>query len=137
MSLAPSSFRIVSGDHVVQWAAFRLGANISVPCVHWGHEVNGKLAGVIVFSCYSGHDIEVSVAGEPKAWTRRFLRHVARYVFDTLGCSRVTVRTSKQDVAKLVLRLGGTIEGHMRDFYGPGKNAIALGILKDEWRLGR
>ena len=131
------SCKIVTGDHVVQWAAVRLGVGLSCPCIHWGHEIDGVLRGVVIFNGYSGPDIEVTVAGEPAAWTRRFLRHIARYVFDDLGCCRVTIRTEKRDVAGLVLRLGGRVEGHMRDFYGRGRDAIALGILRDEWRLGR
>jgi len=49
----------------------------------------------------------------------------------------MTFTTEQQSVARLAERLGGKLEGEMRDFYGPGRNGLIIGILKSEYRFLR
>lgn len=127
--------QIVAGDAVVQWVAGRVGRPIELPAASLGVAIDGSLIGGVVFSGFNGSDIEITVAGEPRAWTPIFLRRVGEYVWGELACLRMTIRTEQPRVVDLAQRLGGQIEGRMRDFYGSGRDAFVIGVLKRDWRF--
>jgi len=127
--------RIVTGDYVAEWVARRVGRSIELPATTLGVEIDGRLAGGVVFSGWNGFDIEITVAGDREAWTPVFFRRFRAYVFDELSAIRITARTEQESVAELALRLGGRIEGLMRCYYGPGRDAYVIGVLKDDWRF--
>lgn len=127
--------RIVIDDQVESWISDRIGRPLCQPCVAIGLETDGEMAGAAVFNCWTGPNVHVTVAGSPKAWTRVFLRRLAHYAFDELGCIRVTLTTEQIEVAALCLRLGGRHEGTMRSLFGPGRDGQVYGILKSEWRI--
>lgn len=127
--------RIISGGAVVQWVAARVGRPIELPATALGVAVDYRLIGGIVFSGYNGSDVEITVAGEPRAWTPAFLKRVGEYVWQEMDCLRVTIRTEQPRVVDLAQRLGGQIEGRMRDFYGSGRDAFVIGVLRRDWRL--
>lgn len=125
--------RTVTDDRValLVGAACRTVFHPPYACI--GIEKNGEVVGGVVFNCYEGNDIHATVAG--KGWTPEFLRTVGRYAFDTLGCERITAKTEQASVVRIAERLGGQIEGELRNHFGPGRNAFVVGILKDEYRF--
>jgi len=98
-----------------------------------GIERDGEIVAGVVFNCFTGSNVELTVAG--KGWTPSFFREVSRYVFEAMGCVRMTFTTEQDEVARLACRLGGKVEGLMRDFYGKGRDATVVGVLKDEFRF--
>jgi hypothetical protein len=126
------------GDDPARVASFvgnRTGVVVYPPFVGLGLERNGELVAGVVLNCYTGHDINLCLASDRGAITRRFMREVADYVWRQAQCDRVTIETASSEVAELALRVGGLVEGVKRDAYGPGRNAFVLGILKADWPL--
>ena len=129
--------RIVEGETVAAWAAARLGCRFSPPFVAIGLAIDEAIVGGLIFNGFTGPDIEMTVAGSPHAWTPAFVRRAARYVWDELGCLRVSITTEQPSVAAMARRLGAETEGVKRDAFGPGRDAILLGIRRQNWRLTR
>lgn len=110
----------------------RLGSVFFEPYTCLGLEEDGKIVAGMLFNNFTGNDIHVSVAGS--RWTRRFLRVLGLYLFHQLRVDRFTGITEQQDVVDIVERLGGRVEGVMRNHFGPGRDGIVLGVLREEYR---
>lgn len=124
-----------SEEQVIRFVSENLGIGVFPPFTAMGMERDGQVTAGVVFNCFTGSNIEVTVAGH--GWTRSFLREVGEYVFRQIGCIRMTFTTEQEAVARLAERLGGKREGEKRDFYGPGRNGLIIGILKSEYRFLR
>lgn len=124
---------IVSGDQVARFISERLGIALCPPYSTIGIEQDGRIVAGALFNQFEGADVAVSIAGE--GWTREFMRQVGRYVYDTLGCERMTITTEFPQVAGYAERLGGQREGLLRSHFGPGRDGIIVGILRDEYRF--
>lgn len=125
--------KTVTDDRVSLFVARECGVAFYAPYTCIGIEKDGEVIGGVVFNFYEGTDIHATIAG--KGWTPEFLRTVGRYVFETLGCERVTAKTEQVRVVRIAEKLGGQIEGELRNHFGPGRNAFLVGILKDEYRF--
>lgn len=123
---------IVSGEPVARFVSESLGFGLCPPYVAVGIEKDGKIVGGALLNHFEGADVHVTLAGS--GWTAGFVRAVGSYVYDTLGCERMTAVTGCATVAGYARRLGGQIEGCMRSHFGPGKDGIIVGILREEWR---
>lgn len=126
---------IVSDERVARFISERLGVGLCPPYSVMGIEDGGKIVAGALFNQFEGADVAVSIAGE--GWTREFMRQVGRYVYDTLGCERMTITTEFPQVASYAERLGGQREGLLRSHFGPGRDGIIVGILRDEYRFYR
>lgn len=123
---------IVTDERVARFVGSQVNRTIFPPFTAMGIERNGQVIGGVVFNCFTGHDVHVTVAGQ--GWTKGFLADVGQYVFGTLKCARMTIITEKPNVIRIAERLGGEIEGMMRDYFGKDRPAFLIGILKDEYR---
>lgn len=123
---------IVAGEHVAKFVSDKLGFGLCPPYVTLGLELDGELMGGIIFSTYEGCDIRATVAGS--GWTRAFLKAAGAYVFGQLECQRCTFVTEQPMVIDLVERMGGQVEGRLRNHFGYGRDGILLGVLKEEYR---
>jgi hypothetical protein len=124
---------IVTDNRVAEFVGGRCGVDIVPPFTCAGTERNGEIINGVVFNVFTGYDVHVTVAGN--GWSKEFIRAVGRYVFDQLGCVRMTVTTNQPLVVNIAQRMGGVVEGIQRDLYGRGENGTIIGILKDEWRF--
>jgi RimJ/RimL family protein N-acetyltransferase len=124
---------IVTDDRVAKFVGERVGAIIYPPFTAMGIERDGEIVAGAVFNCYTGHDVEITVAG--KGWTRAFFKAVGAYVFDQLRCVRFQFTTADENTARLSERLGGQREGLLRDKFGHGRHGIVIGVLKSEYRF--
>lgn len=97
-----------------------------------GIEKRGEVVAGALFNHFEGADVHVTIAG--KGWTPSFVRAVGTYVYDQLGCERMTAVTACERVARYAERLGGKVEGRLRSHFGPGKDGILVGILRGEWK---
>lgn len=125
---------IVADDRVAAFISQKTRTPFCPPFTCMGIEHNGEVVAGAIFNQFEGPNVHVSIAGT--GWTRGFIVAVGRYVYEQLGCLRMTVTTEHPEVADYACRLGGQVEGRMRDHFGKGRDAIIVGILRDEWRYG-
>lgn len=123
---------IVSGEAVASFVSEQLGFGLCPPYVAIGIERDGAVVAGVLFNHFEGADVHVTLAGS--GWTRSFIRAIGSYVYDQLGCERMTAVTRCDVVAGYAKRLGGQIEGRLRSHFGAGHDGIIVGILREEWR---
>lgn len=119
---------------LAEWAAQQLGIVIPEPYIALGI-VNraGVVSGVIILNDYTLHNIEISAAGRG-AFTPAVIRQLSRYVFNQLGCERVTLRTKRSNKeARKVLGRHFTFEATLSRFYGK-EDAFLFRMRRDECR---
>lgn len=122
---------IVSDARCAAFVSEKIGYALCPPFTCMGIEREGQVIAGAVFNQFEGANIHVSVAGE--GWTRGFMRAVGEYVYNQLGCERMTVTTAQPKVVEFAKRCGGQVEGVMRSHFGKGKDATIVGILRDEY----
>jgi hypothetical protein len=123
---------IVSDERVARFISAVLGFGLCPPYSVIGIERDGAVIAGVLFNCFEGADVHVTAVGT--GWTRGFLQAVGEYVYDQLGCERMTFTTEQPAVAALAQRLGGAVEGRLRSHFGPGRDAIVIGVLRGEWK---
>jgi RimJ/RimL family protein N-acetyltransferase len=89
----------------------------------------------VIFHCFEGANVHFTVAGSN--WTPGFVRAAGEYVFEQLRCLRMTATTEQDSVVKLACKLGGQVEGCLRDQFGKGRDGWVVGILRAEWKYGK
>lgn len=126
---------IVTGNHVAEYVGAKVGSVIVPPFSTLGIERSGQIVAGVVFNVWTGPDVQMTIAAEPGAITRRFLKRVGHYATNELGCIRATIETEQPQVVDIALRMGGKIEGVKRDLFGPERDGTVIGILKRDWFL--
>ncbi|MCS5590724.1 MAG: GNAT family N-acetyltransferase [Candidatus Thioglobus sp.] len=124
-----------AGENVADWVAERVNATTFGSSVNFGFYKKGNLVGGVVFSEYRIEDIVFSGAFEDKGcFTKRSLKIFFDYPFNQLKCHRVTAytETDNNEANKLLIKLGFTNEGTMREISEKGKDANIYGMLKRE-----
>ena len=86
-------------------------------------------ASAVIYLDFDGQ----TVAGT--SWTKGFLAEVGHYVFSKLNCQRITVITEQPKVVRIAERLGGNVEGLLRNQFGEGRDGYIVGILRNEWKF--
>jgi hypothetical protein len=122
---------IVTDERVARFVGERCGTIICPPYTAMGIERDGKITAGVVFNCFTGNDICVTVAGGP--FNRGFVSAVGKYVFDQVGCLRMTLTTEQPKVIEIAQRLGASVEGLKRNHFGKGRDGTILGILREDW----
>lgn len=123
----------VNDERVAAFVSKALGTHFIPPYTCLGIEKDGKIIAGVIFHCFEGPNVHLTIAGH--GWTRSFLKETGNYIFDVLGCERFTLTTEQPYVARLGEKLGGQIEGIMRNQFGRGRDAFLIGVLKDEYRF--
>jgi hypothetical protein len=126
---------IVSDARVIAFVSDVIGKDIIPPCTALGLEEGGEIVAGVVFNGYTGPDIEITVAALPGKVSPRFVRACGRYVFNQLGCLRASITTEQPEVIRLAHRLGAQTEGRKRNGFGLNRDAVLLGILKEDWKF--
>jgi RimJ/RimL family protein N-acetyltransferase len=122
---------IVTDERVARFVGERCGAVVAAPYTCMGIERDGKIIAGVLFNYYTVHDIAVTVAGE--RFSRSFIQAVGKYVFEQVGCLRMSIMTEQPKVIKIAKRLGAQTEGIKRNYFGKGRDGIMLGILREDW----
>jgi RimJ/RimL family protein N-acetyltransferase len=126
--------RIVTDDRVPAFVGARVERRIVPPFTAAGIEsAAGEIIAGAVFNGFTGNSIDVTIAGH--GWTKGFIKEVGAYVYGQLGCVRMTVITEQPEVVRFAERLGGQIEGLLRNEYGAGRDGYLVGILREEWKF--
>lgn len=124
---------IVTDERVARFVGSRVDRTIVPPFTCMGIEREGEVVAGVLFNHFTGFDCHVTVAGT--GWTKGFFADVGDYVFRQLKCERMTVVTQQPKVIRIAERLGGQVEGLMRNHFGPGKDGFLIGILKHDFRF--
>ncbi len=125
---------------VAEWISFGLGEVdskwIGSSYYTMAIIINDKLVGGVVFHDYRvKHDVWLTIYTTDRKWcNRKVLRRIFNFVFEDLKCQRasVLVDDDNEQSLNLVKRLGFRQEGFLRCFRENGKNAVLLGMLKNE-----
>lgn len=125
---------IVTDTRVARFVSDAVGASFCPPYTCMGLERDGAIVAGAIFNQYEGFDVHVSIAGA--GWTRAFIKAVGVYAFGQLGCLRMTATTEQQAVIDYAQRLGGQVEGRLRNHFGQGRDGVIIGILREEWKWG-
>ena len=123
----------VGDERVAQFVERELGVNFIPPFTTMGVEKDGEIIGGVVFNIFENHDVHATVAG--RGFGKAFLADVGQYVYATLNKERITVITEQPKVVRLAQKLGGQLEGCLRNHFGRGRDAFVAGILKEEYRF--
>jgi hypothetical protein len=126
---------IVTGEAVAQFVSDRIGSAFCPPYTTMGLVRGDNLIAGVLFNQFEGFDVHVTLAGQ--GWTRRFVEAVGDYVYRQLGCLRMTATTEQPEVINYAIRLGGEVEGRLKNHFGPGRDGIIVGILREQWRYGK
>jgi RimJ/RimL family protein N-acetyltransferase len=125
---------IAVGEEVARFVSDSLGFGLCPPYAAMGIERDGKIIGGVLFNHFEGADVHVSIAGT--GWTPGFMRAVGHYVFSQLDCERMTAITEQPAVVKIAKRMGGEVEGKMRNHFGAGRDGTVIGILRADFKYG-
>lgn len=124
---------IIESEKLRNWLQDKVKTELASDARFIGRIVDGNVVWVVGFSHYVGNDIELTVAVE-KGVTRKSLKAVFGYVFDTAHCSRCTVKTraSNARAIELARRLGFVHEGTLRQGFGD-EDTMIYGLLRNEY----
>ena len=122
---------IVTDERVARFVGEKCSTIIYPPFTAMGIDRNGEIIAGVVFNCYTGNDIAVTVAGGP--FTRGFITAVGQYVFEQIGCLRMSITTEQPNVIEIAHRLGAQTEGLKRNHFGKGRDGTVLGLLREDW----
>lgn len=116
-----------------------LGVKFDPMMARWISNIgtDGKLLGVVVLDRFSPWNCELSAASvSPKTWSKAMLKAVFKYCFTDLNLCRVTAVVEDGNITALEFdkRLGFVQEARLKDWYGEGKDGIALRMLRAECR---
>lgn len=131
---------IVTEQHpaLLDFACRVLGVQFDPAQSTWiGQVEEGYISAVVVYTRFSRHNCEMSIATDGrKRWASRdFLRACYSYPFQQLGLARITVVVEDDNRRSLRLcrKLGHVEEGLLRGWFG-NKDGILMRMLRDECR---
>jgi hypothetical protein len=127
----------VRGQGVADFVYNIFGRKPTPPYVAIGTEIDGVIVNGVIINVWTGFDAHVTIGGTK--WTKGLLAVIHHYAYQSLGCVRLTVITEQTSIVRYAERLGGEVEGLLRNQFGPGRDGVLVGILKEDWerRLGR
>jgi RimJ/RimL family protein N-acetyltransferase len=132
----------VFGDdaNVARWVGERVGISDFGPCSAIGFvkDDNEPIAGVVFNNWHAPSDpglIEATIASTSPRWCNRAtLAVIFGYVFNQVGCRRLTATTEakNQPTRAFLCHLGFREEGVIRQGF-PTDDAVVYGMLREEW----
>lgn len=125
---------IVHGEPLRPYVEALLGGPVPEETRFIGRLVDGQAVAVAAVNHWCGYDCEVSITSTG-GLSRDFIRAVFRYVFEELGCRRVTGRVDAAlPWSRQLSRLGFVEEGRLRGGAPSGGDTIIFGMLRQECR---
>lgn len=124
---------LCAGEELRPYLERGIGVTLADKAYFIGDWRDGIVVAVAGLSNWCGHDVEISL------WSagtlgRAFVRRVMRYVFDELGCCRMTARVAEpRSGHDLWPRLGFVLEGRLRKASNGTDDMMVYGLLKDDF----
>jgi hypothetical protein len=114
-------------------AGAQLGMTFSPPFMAMA-SVNDRndIVGVVIFNNFDGANIDITAVGKG-AWSPGVVKAICQYVFDQLGCARITAKThrSNKRVCRLLAK-HAKYETPLKHWYGVGKHGVQYRMSRDE-----
>lgn len=102
---------------------------------------DGKIIAAIVYDNWDDWGVEVTIATDgTKRWaTRDYLAKGYSYPLETCGKLRMTMVTAMSNTAAINMHkaLNHPVEGVLRDWFGPGQDALIYGFTKQDWQKSK
>lgn len=120
-------------NHIIAgWLGARLGVTFAPPYLALASlDHRGEIIGAIVLNNFDGTNIDLTGAGEG-GFMPSIVRGVARYIFDQLGCARVTLRTRKSNKqTRRLLNRHFKFEVVLKSWFG-NEDAYQFRMCRDE-----
>lgn len=127
---------IVTGEGLRQPLEAALGVPLGGSAQFIGRQQGERLLVVTGYDNYTGHSVEMFVAGWSKHWpSKNYLKAAFHYPFNTLKCRRVTGLCDASDPVAIAMheKVGFKREGLIREGLGDS-DIIIFGMLKSECR---
>jgi len=120
------------GTHVVQWVGDATGHVYPPGAVGVGYERGGRVVQGVVFTDYTGANIQIHIARDPShPFYPAFIAAAMDYPFRQLGCRRLTAFVAAKNIKsqRLAEKFGGVPEGIMLDALDDD-DLIVYGLLR-------
>lgn len=133
---------LVFGPHVVAWVAEANGNTYLPGAVGIGYERNGRIVQGVVFTDYSGANIQGHIACSPgHSFYPTFIAAIFDYPFNQVKVRRITVFVASRNERSrsLVTHLGAVYEGVLTDALDDD-DLIVYGLLRrnaQQWLTAR
>ena len=129
---------LVGHDAVVaEWVGNRIGVPIAPPytALGWIDDEGTLKVGFVFYGYAPGGNIDVAIASSGRL-TRPIIRTVARYVFEQIPATRMTMRPKRSNrvACDILVRLGFKVECVCKSYYGSNEDAVQYRMLKSECR---
>jgi hypothetical protein len=122
---------------LLEFACDGLGVKFDPAQSVWLASVTDEIEAVVVYTRFSQHNCEMSIATNlKKTWARRdFLRCVYRYPFAQRQMARVTAVIEEDNIPSLTMcrRLGHVEEGRLKQWFG-ARDGVVMRMLRSECR---
>lgn len=120
---------------LLEWAKEILKVKFNPNESTWISLVDDEIRAVVVYTRFSTHNCEMSIATDrKKRWAHKsFMRTCYRYAFEQIKVARVTVviEEDNMDSLELCRRLGHTEEGRLKHWFGD-KDGILMRMTRQE-----
>lgn len=120
------------GPDVVTWVGAGTGHNYDSNAVGIGYERGGQIVQGVVFTDYTGANIQIHIARDPAhPFYPAFIAAAMDYPFRQLNCRRVTAFVAAKNLKsqRLAEKFGGVPEGVMLDALDDD-DLIVYGLLR-------
>jgi RimJ/RimL family protein N-acetyltransferase len=126
-------------DRLPDWIAARIDGmkadNLRRYAATLGVVIGGELVAAMAVGGKERGNVEITFAADSPKWaTRDTIRRMMAWPFDQLDCHRVTTRiaASNKRAIRFNEGIGFRREGVIREGWGPGEDAVLLGLLRSE-----
>lgn len=125
MQFVSGTHETPDGQAIAEWFGEFVGRPQYAPYVALGWHDRGVLRSAVLFTDYTGANIELHMVGR---LTRQMLREGLRYAFEFLKVQRITAKPYRCNIPlrETVVRLGFEPEGVMKRYYGPDPEHDAM-----------
>ena len=130
MKMVAGDYKDAIGQSLAAWYTEKSGIQFYTVYTATGFlNANGDIKAVAIFTDFTGANIELHGVG-PGAFTRRNIESVLNYVFNQLGCIRLTTKITRENkkIATILIKLGFEYECTLKSYYGLHSSQDALGF---------
>ena len=136
MKMVAGDYKDAIGQSLAAWYMEKSGIQFYTVYTATGFlDSNGNIKAVAIFTDFTKANIELHGVG-PGAFTRSNIKSVLDYVFNQLGCVRLTTKLvrSNKKIAKVLSKLGFEYECTLKSYYGlhPSQDALVFRMFRQQ-----
>ena len=135
MQVIAGDYKDVIGQKLANWYMQQSGLLFHTVYTATGFLLEGELKAVAIFTDFNGANIELHLVAN-RILNRFMINSVLNYVFNQLGCIRLTVKLLRKDkkISKMLLRSGFNYECTLKSYYGlqPEQDALVYRMFRPQ-----